>query len=319
MPLRVEQLRGGLVETVHAVSASLSDGERTLWSAGPDVACFWRSGCKPLQLFNSLSNLPPAIVASLAEEDLAVGTSSHSGEAHHVARVRALLARFELDPAGLRCGADWPMHEAARLDAIRTDAHPSPVYNNCSGKHTFMLAACASRGWDPEYLPLAHPLQQGNLAHMRAWCDAEPGVGVDGCGVPSFHLPVRAMARGFGRLAIAMADGDGVYARVGWAMARRPELVSGTARLDLAVTRAATEPLACKIGAEGLFCIAMPARRQALVVKVHSGNAEALAIAVRAVIDQVCPVLPSDMDWPWATVRNVVGMPVGERRAVWEA
>lgn len=317
MPLHVHQLRGELPETVHPVSAVLSDGESVRWTVGDDVACFWRSGCKPMQLTTSLEQLPAELVASLADEDLAVGTASHSGEPVHVARVVALLDRFGLGPDALKCGAHWPMHEASAHALVRVGQPSSTLHNNCSGKHAFMAAAARARGWDPDYLPLAHPLQRQNLERIRDWCGTDAGTAVDGCGVPCFHLPISGMARGFARLAHFMADHDPIAGRIGWAMQRAPYLVSGEGRLDLLVTQAAREPVACKFGAEGLFAVALPTRRLGLVVKTHTGNGDALAVAVRAVLDEVAPGLLAEVEWPWATVKNVVGRDVGTRRALW--
>lgn len=93
--------------------------------------------------------------------------------------------------------------------------------------------------------------------------------------------------------------------------------MSGEGRLDLAVVEGATEPLTVKIGAEGLFTIAMPQRRAGLVIKCHTGNDAALAIAVRAVLDQLFPGMFLPSEWPWSVVPNVVGDVVGERTAVW--
>lgn len=319
MPLHVEQLRGDTVETVHPIVAALSDGERVVWSVGPEFSCFWRSACKPMQLLTSLEQLPADLVAALPDADIALGTSSHSGEPFHVARVTALIERLGISADGLRCGAHWPYDEAAKMAMVRGGETCSALHNNCSGKHSFMLAATRARGWDPDYLPLAHPLQAQNRARIEDWCGTRASVAVDGCGVPCFAVPVRNMARGFARLAHAMADGDGLASRIGWAMVREPEMVSGTGRLDLAVTRGATEPVACKFGAEGLFAMALPERRQALVVKALTGNGEALAVGVRAVLDELAPGLLAPEAWPWESVANVVGKPVGLRRAAWTA
>lgn len=309
MPLEVRQVRGGLLEIVHSVSAVVHDGERAAWSVGPDVASFWRSACKAMQLTTSLECVDAGVADALADEDLAVGASSHSGQPVHVARVEALLARFGLDAEGLRCGAHWPMHEpsARALPGI------TAVHNNCSGKHTFMLAAAISQGWDPEYLPPEHPLQRRNRARIEEWGGAAAGVAVDGCGVPTFHHPLSAQARATARLAHEMRAGT-LAGRVGWAMARHPQLTSGDGRLDLAVVRQAREPLAVKVGAEGLFTIAMPERGLGIAVKVHSGSNDALAVAVRGVLDEVMPGLVSG-DWPWQVVKNVAGRTVGQRLA----
>ena len=88
-------------------------------------------------------------------------------------------------------------------------------------------------------------------------------------------------------------------------------MVSGEGRLDLAVTQQSREPLAVKVGAEGTFGIARPNTRQGVLVKVHSGNADALAVAVRWALTELGVKLSGD--WPWATVKNVRGVEVGKR------
>jgi L-asparaginase II len=313
MSFLVEQRRAGRVETVHPASAVLATPDGVTWSAGDDLATYWRSGCKPFQLVNSLENLPAGVVSALEPEDLAIGASSHSGQPRHVERVAALLTRFGLDPASLRCGAHWPMHEPSARALAAEGRTCTTLHSNCSGKHTFMLAACAARGWDPDYRPIAHPLQQGNRDGLAGWMGHVPEDGVDGCSIPTFHAPLSAMARAFARLAAAMADHDGLAGRVGWAMNAHPEYTSGDDRLDLAVVRGATRPLAVKVGAEGLFCIAIPEERAGLVVKVHTGNADALAVAVRSVLETHWPgILPGE--WRWDVVKNVAGAVVGDRR-----
>ncbi len=313
MSLRVEVSRGGLVETLHPVSAVLVEGGQVRWSVGEDLASFWRSASKPFQLWNSLAQLPADAVAALDDRQLAVGAASHNGEPGHVGLVQALLARFGLAEAGLQCGAHVPSHEpSARL--VR---EALSIHNNCSGKHTFMLAACAARGWDLDYRALSHPLQAANHTRLDELGGVHHGTGIDGCSVPTFHGPLSAFARAWSTLAGAMADEDGTLGRIGRAMSREPWSMSGTNRLDLAVVEQIAEPVAVKIGAEGLFCVAIPRRRAGLAVKVHSGNSDVLAVAVRAVLEQIG--VPTVGSWHWDTVKNVRGAVVGERRPVWGA
>lgn len=314
MNLTVQQRRGGLLETVHTVSARVVAGEVSRWAVGEDLASFWRSASKPLQLLSSLEALPADTVDTLRDADLAIGTASHSGQPFHVDQVRRVSALLGVDEAWLKCGGHWPMHEPS----ARALASFAPIHNNCSGKHTFMLGACRAQGWPLEYRPLDHPLQQRNLARVREWGGVDPGTAVDGCGVPTFHVPLSAQARTWARLAAEMTT-TSLAGRIGNAMVARPELVSGDDRLDLLLTRAATEPLACKIGAEGLFCVALPRRGLGVAVKVHTGNTDVLAVAVRAVLDELAPGLVRPERWPWSLVNNVVGAPVGDRVAVWAA
>ncbi len=317
MPLVVEQLRGGLVETTHPIVAAVSDTSGVRWSDGGGAACFWRSSSKPMQLLSSLEQLPADDVAALTDAELAIGAASHGATPAHVAVVTGLLARYGLAEAGLRCGAHWPSHEESARALTREGRGCGAIHNNCSGKHTFMLAAATARGWDPDYRPIAHPLQQINAARFEDWGQAKAGVAVDGCGVPTFHVPVEAMARAFARLASEMRAGS-LAGRIGWAMHREPDLVSTPGALDVALVRAAREPMTAKRGAEGLMCIALPERGLGIAVKCETGSGPALAVGVRAVLAEVAPgVLGPEAAWPWAVVDNVVGAVVGERRAVW--
>lgn len=313
MSLRVEVCRGGLLETVHPVSAVLVEAGRVRWSVGEDLASFWRSASKPFQLWTSLEQLSPGAVAALDERQVAVGAASHNGEPGHVALVAGLLARFGLDESGLQCGAQLPSHEPS----ARAVPAALSVHNNCSGKHTFMLAACMARGWDLDYRPRSHPLQLANHARLDELGGVHHGVAVDGCSVPTFHAPLSAFARAWSTLAGAMADEDGTLGRIGLAMSREPWCMSGTNRLDLAVVQQLAEPVAVKIGAEGVFCVALPRRRAGVAVKVHSGNSDVLAVAVRAVLERVG--VPPVGAWHWDAVKNVRGAVVGERRPVWGA
>lgn len=312
MSLTVHCLRNGLFETAHPVSAVVVEGGAVRWSVGEDVASFWRSASKPFQLVNSLSFLPDSLVHALDDRSLAIGASSHGGQPEHTALVGELLAKFGLDPAELQCGVHPPTHEGT----ARTVGTPNVLHNNCSGKHTFMLAACAEQGWDRDYRALGHPLQAANHRRIDDATGTRHETGVDGCSIPTFFTTLSGQARAWAGIAEAMSGaGDPRLGRVGWAMHREPFLVSGTGRLDLAVTQGSSEALACKIGAEGLFCIARPGTKQGIAVKVHSGSTEALAVAVKAVLGELG--IPLREPWFWDTIRSVRRAEVGERRAVW--
>lgn len=322
MPLVVEHLRGGLVETRHPIVAAVADITGVHWSIGvasgvAPGACFWRSSSKPLQLLSSLEQLEPSTVAALSDADLAIGAASHGATPAHVELVASLLQRLGLVEQGLLCGAHPPGHDESARALLRAGQPFTAIHNNCSGKHTFMLAAATARGWDPDYRPIAHPLQQINAARFEDWSHAGAATAIDGCGVPTFHAPVSAMAQAFCRLALEMRT-TSLASRIGWAMNKEPDLVSSPGELDTTLMRTAREPLTAKRGAEGLLCIALPGRGVGIAIKCTTGNSAALAVGVRAVLAEVASgVLDADQDWPWCGIKNVVGASVGERRAVW--
>lgn len=312
--------RGDCVEAVHpwsAVAAEAASGA-VVWATGADVITTWRSSSKPFQLACALEILGDP---EISEELLAVGAASHSAEPVHVAVVEQILERFGLTEGDLRCGAHAPMSAVAAAELVKERHPPTQLHNNCSGKHAFMAAAARRGGWHPDYRPAAHPLQARILASIERLSGAPVPHAIDGCGVPTPFQPLSAVARAWAALAGAMGEPEGGGApeppiarlrRIGWAMARRPDLTSGSDRFDRQVVALAREPMAVKIGAMGLFCLALPARRLGIAVKIASGNADALAIAVPATLARVAEgAWEAPPEWELRVVRNVVGDVVG--------
>lgn len=316
--LSVEQWRGDALETTHGVSAVLADGDGVVEQIGEDLCTTWRSAAKPFQLEVSAGLLDPAVVACLDDGDLAVGAASHSGQPEHVRRVAALMERFGVPPDGLFCGAHAPIHDPSYRKLMRGGGEITALHNNCSGKHTFMAAACVAHGWEPDYRDPRHPLQQRIRASLEAHAGTSLGAVVDGCGVPCWVLPLSAMARAWSGLARAVRDGDGLLGRIGSAMHAQPWFVSGTGREDGALMRDAAVRVVAKVGAEGLLCGALPDRGLGFAIKVHSGHKDVRAFAAFALVERWAPgSVPLGSADPWRVVRNVVGRPVGERRLVW--
>lgn len=326
--MRVLQFRGEHIETVHPVSAVVVNmgaaGPRTTWTSGPPTRSPWRSAGKPFQLLASIeameaarhSENTPFTARSLSNTDLAIGASSHSGQPGHTAVVASLLQRFGRGPDDLRCGAEPPAHRPSFHALLRDGSSPGAIHNDCSGKHAMMLGACTARGWDLEYRPAAHPLQVAVRDAVERLSGEPPGAAVDGCGVPVWVLSVAAMAQAWAELAAAMEDPDRdpLLARIGAAMAEHPWHVSGDGRIDLRLAGSAGEPYVGKIGAQGVFCVALPERRLGLALKVATGDDAAVAVAARHLVETVAPgALAPDPGFPWHTVRNVVGDAVGRR------
>jgi len=309
--MNIHQYRGDCLETSHPVrGVAICDGDPS-WQTGAPARSPWRSAAKPLQLWCSLEQ---AGDPELSELELALGASSHSGQPFHVDALRALMARLGVEESWLKCGPERPMHGPSADALLRAGQPFLDVHNDCSGKHVMMLKACAVNGWELEYRPEDHPLQRRIAEAASEWCGEVPELAVDGCGVPALCLSIAGMARFWARMATAMADApESRLGRIGWAMANRPRWTSGDERLDLAVVRGAREPMAVKIGAQGVFCIALPERRMGLALKCLSGDEGALAVAVEAALAEAAPgAWERPEGWQGHEVRNVVGRVVGE-------
>lgn len=320
----VLQTRGHVVESVHPFSAVAVrcglEGPEVVWEVGADVTLPWRSAAKPFQLAVSLELLGDPAVSEL---ELAIGTASHSGEDAHVELVRGLLARFDVGEWDLRCGVHPPMHTASMENVLRKGGRFSEIHNNCSGKHAFMLAATSRQAWPLDYRPFDHPLQRRISHFVEQMTGETPTLAVDGCGVPCFCLTLSGIAEAYGRLTLAThrtmlgtASGDELrLGRIGKAMARHPEVTSGSERLDLSVVRHSLEPMLAKIGAQGVFCLGLPLRNLALAIKIHSGNGDALGAVLAWALEQVAPgAWHRGERWRFVEIRNWAGELVGEWR-----
>ncbi len=327
-PMEILQTRGGHEETRHRARAVAVRDGRVVWASGPDVRSPWRSAAKPFQLWCSLEALGDP---SLSAVEVALGASSHAGQPAHLEGLRALQRRLQVDERELRCGAEPPLHRGSWEALLRAGGTPLDLHNDCSGKHSYFIAAARAQGWPSDYRAPDHPLQRRIAAFAALRAGEEIGLAVDGCGVPVICLSITGMARAWAWLAEAMADGGDPWegastpddpgiaraARIGWAMAHNPWWTSGDGRLDLEIAEGARLPMVGKIGAGGVFCLALPTLRLGLAIKVLSGDDDALGLAVAETLRAVAPESWSPPpEWERPRVRNVVGLLVGERVAV---
>ncbi|MFP4125090.1 MAG: asparaginase [Alphaproteobacteria bacterium] len=314
-PVAVEVWRGSVVESRHRVAVAVAaTGGRVIARVGDaEVPVFPRSAIKPIQAV-PLVETGAADAFELSDAELALACASHSGEPVHTERVAAWLARLDLAERDLECGAHAPLdREAAR--ALRgAGRSPTPVHNNCSGKHTGMLTTAVHLG-EPTagYLAPDHPVQRRLRAVFEEFAGTvldEPGV--DGCGVPSWPLPLD-------RLAVAMANmvERPAAGRLFAAMRAHPELVAGTGRLDTALMRARPD-LVAKGGAEGVHVAVLPEPHLAVAVKAEDGAARAGDVALLAVLERLVGGIVEHADvraHAEPPIANVAGRIVGAIRA----
>lgn len=320
----VEVLRGGCVESVHRVSVAVVDPSGTLRAhAGTvDRIVFARSAVKPLQA-NPLVADGVADRYGWGEPELALACGSHSGEARHVEVARSMLASLGLAEDALACGAHAPFSTRAARELRERGEKPTRLHNNCSGKHAGMLALAAAHGWPVRgYHEAEHPVQLRMLQEVSDWSGVATDdieVAVDGCGVATFALPLRALALTFARLSIAGRMRDSGPARVVRAMTAYPELVGGTDRLCTELMRVARGRIFAKVGAEGVYCAGVPGAELGIALKVEDGAGRAAEPALLEVLRLLGLLTEEDMGtlerYARPDVMNTRGEVVGSIRA----
>src|SRR5262245_52330873 len=220
-PVLVEVLRGERVESVHRGAICVVDADGATVLALGDVTrpVFPRSAVKALQAL-PLVESGAADRYRLGEEELAVACGSHGGEPAHLAVVERMLARAGLDVSALECGAHRPSHHASADALVRAGRAPSPLHNNCSGKHAGFLCVACHLGVDHHgYVASNHPVQRAvrtTIEELTGATLSEDSCGVDGCSVPTWAVPLANLARAFARF----GTGRGLDAARGKAAAR---------------------------------------------------------------------------------------------------
>lgn len=280
----VEVVRGGVVESRHAVSVVVADGVGEVVARVGDATAltFYRSAAKPLQ---ALPLVEEGVVDrfGLEPEEVALCCASHEGEPEHVAGARAILARAGADEELLRCGAHRPFSVSAADALVRSGTAPGRIHNNCSGKHAGMIALAVAMGWDPvDYHLPDHPVQKRMLHEVARWSGrpaSEIPIAVDGCGVSCFAVGLDEMAASFGRFTAEGARG-GAPSSIVAAMTAHPFMVGGTGRTCTDVMDRAKGRAWVKLGAEGVYGGGVPDSGLGFAIKVPDGGRRAVEVAL---------------------------------------
>jgi L-asparaginase II len=199
-----------------------------------------------------------------------------------------MLHKIDLTEDALACGPHPPMH-APSAEAMRdAGLPPSRIHNNCSGKHSGLLAFTTGQRWETRgYHEASHPTQQRILSTLSKWMGVAEGdidQAVDGCGLPTYAMPLDAVAEGCAKFAAAAASGVTAPAQIFSAMRGHPEFVAGTGRLCTDVMRAAKGRLFAKVGAEGFYCAGVPSMKLGIALKVEDGATRASEPALLAIL-----------------------------------
>ncbi|ASK62332.1 L-asparaginase [Virgibacillus phasianinus] len=327
----VHVYRGGCLESVHEIDVVVVDSMgKVLFSYGdPNRPTFARSSMKPFQAV-------PIVESGAVENfsfdaaDIALFCASHNGEPFHRSRVLSLLEKVGQGEDSLQCGTHIPRDLESYKKLIRNGKELTPVFSNCSGKHTGMLATCVHLNEETKtYRELDHPHQQRILHVISTICDFNKeaiGIGVDGCGVPVHQLPLKQIATGFARLSSPEKMIDDTYTKalttIRDSMMAHPEMVAGTNRFDTDLMKAFDGKIVAKAGAEGVQCIGLVESGIGIAIKVEDGNGRATSAAAMKVLkemnvgdEQEYEILQSYAE---PIIKNMAGNVVGKITAEFE-
>ena len=289
----LQYTRAGHVENIHRgdVAAVNCAGEIISEVGNAHLPMFWRSAAKPFQALPFVKN-GGLEKYNISEEELAILVSSHSGEENHVSLVRGILKKLGLDESVLDCGVLRPLNGKAYKKLLLSGEPVTAVHNQCSGKHSQIIALAIMLGVPYEgYTKPEHEAQKLIFKHVAMASkvpESELEIGIDGCGVPVFYLPLYNMALAYARLSTPKRGDWGDYevaaTKIRNAMSKYPQIVSGTGRIDLAVPEITNGRIIAKIGSDAVYCLAVKDEDLGIAFKIEDGSFAAITPMVIAVL-----------------------------------
>jgi L-asparaginase II len=342
--------RGDQLESFHSGSIAVVDslGRLLAFAGDPAFVTCMRSAAKPFQAL-PLLEYGGEDEYDLTGEEIALTCASHGGEPVHVATAAALLRKGDFDEEDLLCGAHLPYDEKAAADLRASGDPPSPLHNNCSGKHAGMLLTTKVMDvQSANYIAAEHPVQRAALSTVADFAGVNPQeipTAIDGCGVPAYFLSLHRAAFAYARLMASSEDAapgalDRYATSAGHvieAMTAFPYFVAGAWSITTPLIEAFGGGLLAKEGAEGFYGMAIaPSLASTLTDRMPVDDDCAIGIALKVsdgsmtrgrnpVILKTLELLGIDVgspreleryrEWP---LRNVAGTLVGEVRAEFE-
>ena len=327
-PILIEILRGVIVESRHRGAVSVYDGDgRQVLSLGDiERPVFPRSACKLIQALPFVES-GAADAYGFGNQELSLACASHSGEPEHAALAEAMLKRAGQSVGALECGTHWPFDAPVAIKLAQSGGVPNACHNNCSGKHAGFICTALHLSDDPTgYVAASHPAQmrvRDAMAEVTGAVHAAEACGTDGCSIPTYAIPLNALAHGFAKAATGQRLSPNrakAAKRLMEACMAEPFYMAGTKRFCTEIMAAAPGRVFAKIGAEGVYCAAIPELGFGIALKIDDGAFRGAELMVAAVIARLTRDIP-EIEGPVAamarkTDSNWNKIKVGEQRVV---
>lgn len=294
-PVLVEVERGGGVESSHRGAAVIADSRGTIIGAWGDVdrPIFPRSAVKMIQALPMLET-GAAQRFRLGSEHIALACASHSGEPGHVLSIERWLEQIGLNAGALECGTHPPFNESAAHELAAARQNPTPLHNNCSGKHAGFLTTVRHMNVSvPDYVAPSHPVQRLVTAALGETAEVDlerTPPGIDGCGIPVHALPLRNLAHAMAKFAspetLGASRGEAAKRLVD-AMIAHPWLVGGSGRFDTRAIAAGRSRFVLKMGAEGVHVGIVPGLGLGIALKIDDGARRGAEVAMAALLQSL--------------------------------
>ncbi|WP_331917591.1 asparaginase [Pseudobacteroides sp.] len=315
--------RTNRIESVHKGYICVTDSKKNvIYSIGdPDTKVYFRSSAKPIQAV-ALASSGAINKFNITLKELAIICSSHSGEDFHREAVSSILNKVGLNEESLSCGVANPYNQDMINQLIRKGERPSQLYNCCSGKHAGMLALCKYYDFPTEaYTEPDHPVQKIILKTLAELLDCNTEdivIGIDGCDAPTFMVSLHQASYLYSLLAQGI-NGTGKYRNafgiIQKAMISYPRMINGDKEFCTDLITHSDGKVIGKVGAEGIYCVAVPEKQLGICIKISDGNERGVYPVTTHILSQLEVLNEKAMEklrtWAFPPVKNHKGKIAG--------
>ncbi len=287
--------RANCIENIHRGDIAVVDYHKKLLAywGNPYKKTYMRSSAKPIQALSVVES-GAYDAFNFTKQEVALMCASHYAETFHVEAAESALSKIGLDENALLLGKTYSLNETITRTLCRTGQEERRIFNNCSGKHAGMLAIARQNGFDiATYDQLENPVQQMMLQTVSDVSEVDSkdiGIGIDGCGVPVFELPLFNMALSFAKLAhseVFEPKRKNAVDTIVSAMVSHPEMVAGTNGFCTELMKQTSGKIIAKLGADAVYCVGIVDKGIGLAVKIEDGNVKVLSSVVMEVLHQL--------------------------------
>lgn len=324
-PLIVEVTRGDFVESQHQVIVSVIDdrGVAVGHYGNPEMATMPRSAIKFLQAIPFVET-EAFDFFKLDEKHLAMACASHEGEKQHILLIHEWMTKLGIVESNFCCGGHWPSHVPTAHEMIRKGLQPTPIINNCSGKHMGILTTILHKKEKlADYGHFDHPAMariRKVMTEMTKLDHDKLPWGVDGCGIPTSACTLQGMATGMAAMISQRQSLERRKAceRILNAVKRHSFFIGGSEDFSSRIISGSEGKAIVKTGAEGVFCAVLPEKGIGFALKAIDGGTRAAEVACAYLLKELGALTETQYStlamFTKPSVKNWKGEKVGEIR-----